>query len=362
VETRLILDRAYLAQAFRALLLLAKFVKTTTNDFQNSRSPLYLRLRTDKSMRIFKGIDHLFNFQKPVVTSGTFDGVHKGHQKILRQVIESAQKNGGESVLLTYWPHPRLITQPQAPKIPLLTTLEEKLDLLEKIGLQNVILLTFDQQLANTASRDFVQQILIDKINTHQLIIGYDHKFGKNREGSFEYLQSNAKNLGFQVEEIQREDIDNMAISSTSIRNAIKAGDIQKANELLGYQFTLSGTVVRGKQIGRTLNFPTANILLEDQQKIVPPIGVYAVQVYYEHTYYAAMLNIGYRPTVAVEKGDLSIEVHIFDFEKEIYGQNLRIYFVQKIRDEQTFPDTEALRHQLIIDAQKSKTILARFA
>ncbi|HEX8349231.1 MAG TPA: bifunctional riboflavin kinase/FAD synthetase [Hymenobacter sp.] len=294
---------------------------------------------------------------KAVVTSGTFDGVHVGHQKILRRLLEVARQDAAPSVVITYWPHPRLVLEPplshpQPLDIHLLSTLEERIELLEKAGVDYLLVVPFTKEFAQLTSEEYIQQLLVQTVGTRKLVIGYDHRFGKNREGSFDYLSQHADRYGMEVEEIPREDVDAVGVSSSRIRRALESGDVLTANRYLGYSYTLTGTVVRGKQIGRTIGFPTANLRVPELLKLIPARGVYAVlATTADDTHYQAMLNIGVRPTVA---GDLteSIEVHLLDFEGDLYDQLLTVQLVARLRDEQKFDSLEALKAQLARDAE----------
>jgi len=307
-------------------------------------------------MKIYQ---QLTDFHPPhfsVVTSGTFDGVHLGHQKILRRLQELASSKQGETVLLTYWPHPRLILQPQDKSLRLLSTLSEKVKLLEEMGVDHLIILPFTEELSQMSSDDFIRSILVEKIQTKTLVIGYDHKFGKNREGSFEYLQSHSHLFGFAIEEISRQDVDDLGVSSTKIRTALAQGDISTANKYLGRPYDLSGQVVKGQQIGRSLGFPTANIQIADDYKLLPRDGAYAVHAEVNSIQYKAILNIGDRPTVDGEKK--TIEAHLIDFEGDLYGQELRIYFQEFLREEKKFESLDALKNQLVVDRERAIFIL----
>ncbi len=291
-----------------------------------------------------------------IVTSGTFDGVHLGHQKILARLKELATRKQGETVLLTYWPHPRLILQPEDKSLRLLSTLSEKVNLLEEMGVDHLIILPFTKELSQMSSEEFIREILVDKIQTKTLVIGYDHKFGKNREGSFEYLQSHSHLFGFAIEEISRQDVDDLGVSSTKIRTALAQGDISTANKYLGRPYDLSGQVVNGQQIGRSLGFPTANIQIADDFKLLPRDGAYAVYAEVGAIRYKAILNIGDRPTVDGEKK--TIEAHLIDFKGNLYGQELRIYFQEFLREEKKFESLDALKNQLVIDRERAIFIL----
>ncbi len=301
----------------------------------------------------------LADFHPPhysVVTSGTFDGVHLGHQKILGRLKELAARKQGETVLLTYWPHPRLILQPEDNNLRLLTTLTEKVKLLEELGVDHLIILPFTKELSQMSSEEFIREILVEKIQTKTLVIGYDHKFGKNREGSFEYLQSHSHLFGFDMEEISRQDVDDLAVSSTKIRTALAQGDISTASKYLGRPYFLSGQVVKGQQIGRSIGFPTANIHVVDNYKLLPRDGAYAVYAEVRKIRYKAILNIGDRPTVDGKKK--TIEAHLIDFDGDVYGQELFIHFQEFLREEERFENLDALKNQLVIDRERAIFIL----
>lgn len=308
-------------------------------------------------MKIHEGIESFPKLRFPVVTSGTFDGVHIGHQKILSRVIELARAHSGETVLLTFWPHPRFILGKDQ-DLKLLSTFEEKASYLRKMSIDHLVKIPFTKAFSQFSSETFIRNILVDKIGTKKLVIGYDHRFGKNREGSFEHLKANEAVYGFQVEEIPRQDIDDVGVSSTKIRKALDEGDIAIANEYLGRAYSLAGIVGSGKQLGRRIGFPTANIILLDTYKLIPGDGVYVVKVKHKSHLYSGMLNIGIRPTV--DGVSRVIEVHIFDFDEDIYGQVLRVFFVEKIRAEKKFASLEALSAQLKQDEETAKGILLK--
>jgi riboflavin kinase/FMN adenylyltransferase len=303
-------------------------------------------------MQIHEGLADFPSIEYPVVTSGTFDGVHIGHQKILYRIRELARKNNGETVLLTYWPHPRLVLYPQEHHLRLLSTFEEKVALLRDFGIDHLIVLPFTPEFSQMSSVDFIQHILVDKIQTKCLVIGYDHKFGKNREGSFDYLQAHSAKLGFSIEEISRQDVDDMGVSSSKIRTALESGDLPTATSYLGRPYSLTGRVVAGQKIGRSIGFPTANIQVKDDYKLLPKKGVYAVIVQVDDKQYKGMLNLGNRPTVAGEQK--TIEVHLFDFAGDLYHKNLTVNFIQFLREEKKFADLAALKDQLVLDQEKA--------
>ncbi|MBK0403723.1 bifunctional riboflavin kinase/FAD synthetase [Adhaeribacter sp. BT258] len=305
-------------------------------------------------------IRELHNFPKianAVVTSGTFDGVHVGHQQILKRLHENAMLLGGKSVVITFWPHPRhVLSQSQEKPVYLLTSIEERIALLRKFKVDYLLIIPFTPEFANLSSSEFIQKILIEAIGTKKLVIGYDHRFGRNREGGFEYLKENAATLGFEVEEIPREDVDHVGVSSTKIRKALEAGDIETANKYLGYPYLLTGTVAEGDRLGRTIGFPTANLEISETQKLIPARGVYAVYGNVNGQKLKGMLNIGMRPTVGGLKQ--TIETHFFHFDQDIYHQELQLELVARLRDEQKFPGLEALKAQLVKDQEAALAVL----
>lgn len=287
----------------------------------------------------FECVDH------SIVTSGTFDGVHVGHQKILRQLVETAKLHKGQSIVITLWPHPRFVLNRDPESLKLLSTFEEKASLIEEMGVDILLKIPFTKGFSELSSRSFIQDIIIKKLNTEVLIIGYDHRFGKNREGGFDYLMNNANEFGFEVKEIPREDIDHAGVSSTRIRNALAAGEVHIATELLGRHYSLSGFVKDGDRIGRSIGFPTANIDVPESYKLIPGDGAYAVYIHLGNEKFQGMLNIGLRPTVSGQ--ERRIEVNIFNFDREIYNKRLTIEFVQLLRKEKKFDSIELLKDQL---------------
>lgn len=308
-------------------------------------------------MKIYHGIESFKKLHNAVVTSGTFDGVHYGHQTILSRLQDICHKSGGgESVLITYWPHPRMVLAPSDPPIQLLSSLQEKAEILEQYGLDHFLIIPFTAAFSQLSSDDFIRKYLIDTIGTRKLVIGYNHRFGKNRSGSFEALKLLGPQLGFEVEEIPRQDVENVAVSSTKIRNALILGDVSAARQFIGRPYQLTGTVVDGDKLGRTLGFPTANLNVQFNQKLIPKDGVYAVLVRWNHKILKGMMNIGFRPTVTGNARRL--EVHIFHFNEQIYGDTLTIFFIERIREEKKFHNMEALQHQLMSDAERAHHIL----
>lgn len=293
-----------------------------------------------------------FNAQNPVLTVGTFDGVHLGHRKIMARLIDLAKKINGESVIFTFDPHPRKVVSPGESNLRLLTTIEEKIALFEQSGIDHLIIYPFTPEFAQLSYEQFVKEILIEKIHTKYLVVGYDHKFGKNRQGDFVFLQSCAEKFDFRVEKLDVLLINESNISSTKIREAIQKGDFETANTFLDYPFTLHGTVVEGQKLGRIIQFPTANIAASDPDKIIPGYGVYAVKAKIRNKIYHGMLNIGSRPTVNNNADHRSIEVHLLGFNKDIYGETIELQFFRKLREEQKFDSLEALKEQL----EKDKT------
>ncbi len=305
-------------------------------------------------MKIFNGFEDLTFIKNPVLTIGTFDGVHLGHKKILHQLNTESTKINGESVLFTFFPHPRMIIFPDSHGLKLIQTQDEKIEKLKKYGLQNIIILPFTKEFSNLTAKQFVEDILVEKLKIKKIVIGHDHQFGKNREGSFDFLKKMSLQFDFEVIEIPAQEIDEVNISSTRIRNAIENGQIEIANRYLGDAFELNGIVIKGKQLGRTIGYPTANILINSEIKIIPKIGVYAVEIDLPNSpIYRGMLNIGVRPTITNEKS-ISIEVNIFDFNRNIYDSKIKVRLLSRIRDEIKFNAIEDLTKQL---QQDEKTI-----
>jgi len=306
-------------------------------------------------MKIYHGLDEFIKLDFAIVTSGTFDGVHFGHKKILQRLDEISKKNGGESVLLTYWPHPRLVLYPEQ-ELYLLTSIEEKVELLSQKHVDHLVIIPFTKKFANLSSEEFIKDILVDRIGTKKLVIGYDHKFGKNRSGSFEELKKDGPIYGFEVEEIPKQMIENNAVSSTKIRRALTAGEIDIANEYLGRPYCIHGKVIEGDKIGRTMDFPTANIEVTFKHKLIPAEGIYAVKVKVDEVYFKGMLNIGYRPTFGGTQK--RVEVNIFDFNDDIYNKEILVEFYHRIRAEVKFENLGALQSQLHHDKREAINIL----
>jgi riboflavin kinase/FMN adenylyltransferase len=308
-------------------------------------------------MKVYRGVEEFSPLECAVVTSGTFDGIHYGHQRIIERLKEVAQQCNGETVVITYWPHPRFVLNPDNQNLKLLTTLEEKIDLLKSFGIHHLLIIPFNTSFSQLSSKNFIEEIVVKQINTKKLVIGYDHKFGKNREGSFEYLKNNAFVYGFEIEEIPAQEIDEVAVSSTKIREALLNGQVEIANKYLCHPYGLRGKVVKGNQLGRKISFPTANILIESNFKLVPANGIYAVRATVRGNTYDAMLNIGYRPTIN-ENLEKTIEVNLFDFQDNIYDEVMTISFLHYLRAEKKFPNLEALKTQLFKDKENALLIL----
>ncbi len=309
-------------------------------------------------MKVYTQIEDFRNIKNPVVTTGTFDGVHLGHQKIISRLIDVAKEEQGETVLLTFYPHPRMVLFPDDNELKLLNTQQEKIRLLEKYGIDHLIIHPFTKEFSRLTSVEFVRNILVNSIHTKRLVIGYNHHFGRNREGSFEHLKEFGPVYGFDVEEIPAKDIDHIEISSTKIRQALQAGEVEVAATYLGHTYSVSGKVVQGKQLGRTIGYPTANILMEDKYKLIPADGVYAVKVELNGVMYQGMLNVGNNPTI--EGKGRSLEVNIFDFDQNIYGDEATIYFIERLRDEVKFSGLDQLKAALARDKINALKILNR--
>ena len=307
-------------------------------------------------MKIYEGLEQFSRLQKAVVTSGTFDGVHIGHQKILAKLTDLARKTGGETVVITFWPHPRMVLHADSKDLKLLSTFEEKAEQLSHFGIDHLLKIAFTKEFSQLSSMEFIQKILIEAIGTSHLVIGYDHRFGKNREGSFDHLLANKDRYGFEVEEISRQDIDNVGVSSTRIRNALAEGQVEIAAEYLGRPYSLTGTVVEGDKIGRKLGFPTANLHIPQSYKLIPSDGVYAVTVKLEGSIFKGMLNIGQRPTVGGQ--NRTVEVHVFDLDENLYSKELTISLIRQIRTELKFESLDRLKNQLQQDKQSALAIL----
>jgi len=309
-----------------------------------------------RPMKVYHSIEEFQQVKGAVVTTGTFDGVHVGHRKIINRLNEIARKIDGESVLLTFHPHPRMVLFPDDHGLELITTMDEKIQLLEDAGIDNLIIHPFTKEFSRKTSLEFIREVLVEKIGTSVLVIGYDHHFGRNREGSFEHLKESGPLYGFKVEEISVQDVDDVAVSSTKIRNALHEGDVMTASKYLSYQFQLKGTVVHGDKLGRKIGFPTANIQVDSDTKLIPANGVYGCYVLLGEEKFKGMLNIGMRPTVNGE--ERRIEVHVFDLNREFYGESITLILKDRIRDEKKFDSVEQLKERLAIDKNLAERML----
>lgn len=307
-------------------------------------------------MRVFKDVDNLPVFKNPVFTTGTFDGVHTGHQEIIRRIDKLATDGNGESIILTFHPHPRMVLHKDDADLKMLNTLEEKLYYLSRYGVDNVIVTPFSKEFSQLTAEQYVEDFIWKKFRPRVVVLGFNHRFGNNRTGDIKLMTEEGKRLGFEVQEIEAQMVENLSVSSTKIRNALTGGDVDTANALLGHPYTLTGKVVAGEQLGRKIGFPTANLKIADADKLIPAHGVYAVLVRLHDATYAGMLNIGVRPTFDGKKQ--TIEVHIFDFNEDIYGMEIGIDLIAAIRKEMKFSSADALVEQLKRDQEVSLRIL----
>jgi len=306
-------------------------------------------------LKIIHAISNFSSEEKSFVTIGTFDGVHFGHQQIIKKLVNEAKKERGKSVLLTFFPHPRMVLQKDS-SLELINTIDERSELLEKTGLDYLIIHPFSKEFSRLSALSFVRDVLVNQLNTSKLIIGYDHHFGKNREGNIEQLSEYSELYNFSVEEIPAQDIDEVSISSTKIRKALANGHLKTANNYLGYNFMLTGTVVNGKQLGGKIGFPTANIDIKETYKLIPKTGVYVVKSEINKKVIFGMMNIGNRPTINGKHQ--TIEVHFFDFNQNVYHQKITIETLYFLREEQKFDSVKILIHQLKKDEKIARTYI----
>ncbi len=310
-------------------------------------------------MKVFRNIIETRNIPHAVVTIGTFDGVHLGHQAIFNKMKILAQSVGGETVVVTFHPHPRQVLNIDSSNLRFLTTPEEKLKKFEEFGIDNVVIINFTKEFSRTPSEVFIKDYIIDNIKPAYIVVGYDHHFGKNRMGDFGLLNDMKLKYGFKVERVAAQDVENIAISSTKIRNALAVGNIKSANRLLGYTYSITAEVVVGNKIGRTMGFPTANLELPREYMLINCGGVFACLVDYEGKTYKAMANIGHRPTIGDRTKDQPIiEVNLFDFNGDLYGKPIRVSFIDRIRDEEKFDSLDELKAQLEQDKKAVMNLL----
>lgn len=315
-----------------------------------------MRLSRIRSMKIWYDLNELPEFKNPVITIGSYDGVHMGHQQIIRRIQKRAEEINGESVVITFNPHPRTVLGIDDDLV-LLSPLEEKIELLRNLKVDHLVVTAFTRDFSAQSPERYVWSFLHQNFRPKVIVIGYDHRFGKNRSGNIDLLRSMSKELNFEVEEISAQEIAEVTVSSTKVRRALGRGAVEEARELLGHPYSLQGIVVRGRQLGRTIGFPTANISVDHDKKLIPQTGVYAVKVELRDQHFYGMLNIGNRPTV--EGKDQSVEVYIFDFDEDIYGDKIKLEFVAWIREEKRFENLDALVAQLQKDDQTVRRLFA---
>ena len=310
-------------------------------------------------MRVFNDLNDLPKFHNAVVTIGSFDGVHCGHQEILEQLKSLANSINGESIVITFHPHPRLIVYPNDNSLQLINSIDEKVALMEKYGIDNLVVVPFTVAFSQQSADEYIAKFLVDKFHPSYIVIGYDHRFGLNRQGDINYLKWHGETYNYKVKEIEKQEVADIAVSSTKIRNALNDGNISTANHLLGHYFMLTGTVEHGNKIGNQLGFPTANLKINQKHKLIPPFGIYAVYVNHKGQRYGGMLYIGDRPTLH-EYSNQTIEVNIFDFDKEIYGDKLQLELISHIRNDQEFNDLQALKDQLEQDRHDAQAVISQ--
>lgn len=309
-------------------------------------------------MKIWKHTD-AFNFKVPVVTIGIFDGVHLGHRFILDKLREAAHTYQGESVVITLWPHPRIVLNKSPETLRYLSSIEEKEILLEQAGIDHLVIIEFTKEFSQLESCEFIKEILVDRLRIKHLVIGFNHKFGRNREGDYQNLKSCADRYNFSIGQSEAISFEGTQVSSTRIRESLLSGKLEEANRGLGYEYFLQGRVVGGNRIGREIGFPTANILPHDEHKLIPCDGVYAVKIKIDEVYFNGMLNIGYRPTFHSPEPVKTIEVNIFNFDGDVYDKNVTLIFKSRLRDEKKFMNIEQLREQLVMDRVEAERVLA---
>ena len=308
-------------------------------------------------MKIYHNFTDFVKVPNAIVTIGTFDGVHQGHRVILTDMVNAAKEIGGETVVITFYPHPRQVLNINSSNLRFITNQDEKIKHLEEIGIDNIIIVNFTKEFSSLPSDVFIRDYVIEKINPARIVIGYDHHFGNNRTGDFSLLQDLALKYNFEVQRIEAHDIENIAVSSTKIRLALQRGDVEHANLLLGYQYSYVGKVISGNKIGRELGYRTANLEIEKEYRLIETAGVYATYVDFEGKVYKSMTYIGKKPTITTADSE-NIEVHIFDFDGDIYDKNIKVRFVKRIRDERKFDSLEELKQQIKIDERQIRELL----
>ena len=306
-------------------------------------------------LKLFHSINDFQSTKKTILTLGTFDGVHIGHKKILERITQNTENGKYESLVLTFFPHPRMVLQEKS-EIKLLNTIAEKTKLLEATGIENLVIHPFNESFSRLTAEEFVHSILVEQFHIQKIIIGHDHRFGRNRTANIDDLIAFGAEYGFEVEQISAQEIQDVSVSSTKIRKALNEGNMDLANEYLGYDYFLSGEVVKGKQLGRTIGFPTANIQIEEDYKLIPRNGAYVVKAIVDQKEVFGMMNIGFNPTVNGQKQ--TIEVHLFDFDADIYGQKIEIILLQYLREEQKFGSLDLLIAQLNQDKKEALTFI----
>lgn len=309
-------------------------------------------------MRTYRDLENI-KIVRPVVTVGIFDGIHTGHDTILERIKIIAGAIKGESTVVTFWPHPRIFLTPEGVGLKFLSTIREKRELLENKEIDNLVIIPFTREFSNLSAGEFITKILFEKIRASHLVVGYNHHFGKDREGNFEILEEIATGKNIKTEQVGAKILNNREVSSTLIRDALYSGDLNLANQMLGYTYFFNGKIIGGKKIGRSIGFPTANIMPLERYKLIPRDGVYAVKIELGSRKFEGMLNIGLRPTMNDVENGKTIEVHIFDFNQQIYGQEVKIFFIDRIRDEKKFSDVSLLAEQLKKDRERIREILS---
>lgn len=309
-------------------------------------------------LNLFHSINDFHSTKKTILTLGTFDGVHIGHKKILERITQNTENGKYESLVLTFFPHPRMVLQEKS-EIKLLNTIAEKTKLLEATGIENLVIHPFNESFSRLTAEEFVHSILVDQFQIQKIIIGHDHRFGRNRTANIDDLIAFGAEYGFEVEQISAQEIQDVSVSSTKIRKALQEGNMALANDYLGYNYFLTGEVVKGRQLGRTIGFPTANIQIEEDYKLIPKTGVYAVKAIVEQKEVFGMMNIGFNPTVSGEKQ--TIEVHLFDFNEDIYGKKIEVSLLKYLREEQKFGSVDLLKAQLNQDKVNALAFISQF-